>query len=205
MIKKFNEWLNESSINDYEKMESAFDIKKFIDDFENDYDEWFDSIVSKYEDEERKKKSADEKNFNDWLEYELQFEFDNQRNKIKGYIKNGKITLYRKLLVNKNWLDDIIKNKDNVGIYWAWDKGAAEPHAGYGDKNKQTEVTLKTTIKENDVNWKDTLRLALLGFITGDEEDEIRLNKNVKLKIEEIEVEDKKQSLDKIKNIVFKT
>jgi GNAT superfamily N-acetyltransferase len=61
-----------------------------------------------------------------------------------------------------------------VGVYWAWDEEAAQPHWGYGEGAGSVVYTLKAQVGERDIDWKGTI-WANLDPNIGDEEKEIRL------------------------------
>jgi hypothetical protein len=141
--------------------------------------------------------------FKEWLKNLLYEQFNEIGAKLWLLIKdNGKIDLWRILKVDKNWFEHFQKEGKHLGIYWSFDKKAAKPHHGYNQKEKNIEILIKTSVKEEHVNWIDTYRLNLEPC--SEEEKEIRLFKNTPLKIEELYINKKNVDISSIKNKIFK-
>ena len=107
------------------------------------------------------------------------------------------------------WIDSqdsfIVEDKKahkRLGIYWSWDRTAAEAHWGKFDKGYRT-VKLISKIKEKHVDWHDTFELNINPSI-GEAEREIRLFKNTPIKLNAIIVDRKPIDISKIKDKVFR-
>ena len=124
--------------------------------------------------------------FQNWLKYELEYRFDNLKDKFFYLENDGYFTLYRSMLVEDNYLNKLKRGEiKRIGIYWTWDIEKAEPHWGYGDKDKNNDIIFEIKIKAENINWVETFRLNLEHEFMN-EEEEIRLFKNTPLDIKNI-------------------
>jgi len=121
--------------------------------------------------------------FKNWFKYELKYLYDDVLDKLNDIIlPNNTINIWRMLTVDENWINNLIVKGKHLGIYWSWDENSAEAHWGNGG---QKRVTLKSNVREEYVNWDDTIKLNM-NISLGEEEKEIRLFKNTPIKIIEI-------------------
>ncbi len=158
----------------------------------------YDRFIEHYQYEENKididKDEIEETDdFKNWFKYELDYLYDNVIDKLNHIIlSNNTVNIWRMLTVDENWINHLLKKGKHLGIYWSWDENAAEAHWGSGN---QKRITLKSNIKEEYVNWIDTIKLNM-NISLGDEEKEIRLFKNTPIKIDEILNENNENLLD---------
>jgi hypothetical protein len=146
----------------------------------------------------------DTEDFRKWFEYEIEYRFNNAKENLEELIDlNGEISIWRKMMVDENWIEHLEKKGQRLGIYWSWDMNAAEPHWGYNIANKNIEITIESVINENYVNWPPTILANMHPNYS--EEKEIQLFKNTPLKIINIYKDGEKIEISKrIKNKTFK-
>jgi len=126
-------------------------------------------------------------NFQNWFEYELRIRYDDAVDIINDHINSdGTIDIWRMMKVTSEWLENLTGTGKHLGIYWSWEEDAAEAHWGHGGGKY---LTIKSSVREEYVNWEDTIMLNM-NIDLGDEK-EIRLYKNTKLKIEDLEFDGK--------------
>ncbi len=66
--------------------------------------------------------------------------------------EDGSITLWRSIVVPEDWLENGIKERP-IGIYWAHEKAAAEPHWGsFGEGDR--EIVIEARVAIEDVDWQ---------------------------------------------------
>ena len=139
----------------------------------------------------------DEEAFLDWLQYDIKLKLEDlvifYRSQI---IKNGKVTVWRRITVGDSWIDHLSKKGKHLGVYWSWDPDAAEAH--WGDSDKKFSALIEAEVSENGVDWEQTL-IANIQPFTGDDEKEITLNKGVPLKILSIEIDGQPQDISQLK------
>ena len=122
--------------------------------------------------------------FKNWLTYELREKYDDVIERITNNIKpDGTIDIWRRIKVDDIWVNHLIQAGKHLGIYWSWDEHAAEAH--WGDTTKSSNALIKSSIKEEYIDWKSTI-YANMDLSLGEEEKEITLFKNTSLKIEEL-------------------
>ncbi len=143
--------------------------------------------------------------FKKWFIVELEYLYDTATEKLKNIVlPNNTIDIWRMLTVDENWITNLLKKGKHLGVYWAWDKNAAEAHWG---KSNLKKVILKSNVKEEYINWIDTIKLNMDIYL-GEDEKEIRLFKNTPILIKEILDENNNDLLDspeykQIKNKTF--
>ena len=153
-------------------------------------------------DNESDEEIENSKEFKNWYRYELEARLEEALDKISSKIKpDGTIDIWRAMLVAPTWFDHLIKEGQRLGKYWTYEKDAAEPHWGYNDNDKNVLVVLKTSVKEEYVDWFETLRLNTETF---NEEKEIRLFKNTPIKIESLEIDLQPIDLKILKGKIFR-
>jgi tRNA nucleotidyltransferase/poly(A) polymerase len=125
--------------------------------------------------------------FKNWLTYELRARFDDAVDNIKDKIKpDGTIDIWRRIKVDDIWVNHLIQAGKHLGIYWSWDERAAEAH--WGDTAKNSNALIKSSIKEQYIDWNNTID-ANMNLVLGEDEKEITLFKNTSLKIEELYID----------------
>jgi hypothetical protein len=123
-------------------------------------------------------------------------------NDLEDLIENNQIKIYRKISVSNSWTQKLENTERPLGIYWAWEKDAAEAHWGY-DKGLK-EVTLESSVSIDAIDWITTMQLNINPFYN--EEKEIRVIAGTPLKLIAV-YDDKDKSLlltPQIKNKTFK-
>lgn len=82
---------------------------------------------------------------------------------------DGTLTLWRSMVVPADWLENGINDRP-IGIYWAYEKSAAEPHWGSFAKGDR-EIILEGRVALEDVDWRRSICMNA----QCEEEREIRL------------------------------
>jgi len=204
MFKSYRNWLNEGYVQDVKKE----DI------FSKDYDENIRNYVAdneamayayKYENniEGEDSEIVETEDFKKWMEYELENRFNEIKFKLENLSKNGLIKIWREMTVKDNWFEHLQKQGNRLGIYWSYDKNAAEPHWGYNNEEKTIDVLIESSVNVKYINWLDTIKAHMM-ISTGDEEKEIRLFKNTPLKIERLWIDLEEKDISSLKNKIFK-
>ena len=132
-----------------------------------------------------------------WLERDLDIAKENISNNI-NYDSN-KITIYRAMTVDDNWIQHLIAQGKHLGIYWSWDIKSADTH--WGNFNQKNLAIITADIDEKYVNWIHTFELNMHPSL-GDER-EIRLFKNTPLNVKSITVNDQEINLSLFGNKTF--
>lgn len=137
--------------------------------------------------------------FSNWLKYEFEYKFNEQKELYKNIFREngGKMILFRRMKVSKEWIKSLLKNNTELGIYWSYEKDAAEAHWGYSKEGTSETALLQTSVFENQVNWKETF-FANLDPILGEDEKEVRLNKYEEIKLESLWINERKINLNKV-------
>ena len=131
------------------------------------------------------------KEFKNWFVYELRARYGDAVDKITDKIKpDGTIDIWRRITVDdeeNRWINHLADAGKHLGIYWSWDERAAEAH--WGNAARHNDALIKSSIKEEYIDWKNTL-YANMDMSLGEDEKEITLFKNTSLKIEELYIDD---------------
>lgn len=101
-------------------------------------------------------------------------------------IQNGKIPIYRAIVVPDEWFTRFPETGKRLGKWWSWDPESAKPY-GYGGPGG-TEVVFMAEVDEDHVDWVETLTQNL-SYAFGDEgarEREITLFKNTPVKLKNV-------------------
>ena len=88
--------------------------------------------------------------------------------------------------ITKNKVESKKKDYSGIGVYWSWDREAAEPHWGY---DQGEEILLIGEVSEDSINIKQTLLQNM--NMSEYEEKEITLLDNAKVKIIGVEYKGK--------------
>jgi len=144
------------------------------------------------------------KEFQDWLMNELSDRYYDVVRNIRSKIKpDNRIDIWRMMTVENGWVIHLMKEGKHLGIYWSWEENAAEAHWGQSGNNR---VLIKSSIKEENIDWENTVALNM-DINIGEDEKEIRLFKNTPLKIEELYMNNKNiiddLEVSQIKNKTF--
>ena len=129
--------------------------------------------------------------FKNWFTYELRYRYDDAVERITDKIKpNGAIDIWRRITVDdeeNRWINHLADAGKHLGIYWSWDERAAEAH--WGDATKKSDALIKSSIKEEYIDWRNTI-YANMDLSLGEDEKEITLFKNTSIKIEELYIDE---------------
>ena len=201
---RYKDWLNEGHIDDLEPEEIV--TNKYVDIQLND-SFMVELMIATYKDETNHGDLSDDEvlaspDFKEYVKYEFESKFYETRTMLKEFIEDGRIDIWRSLRVSGDWFEHFLKEGKHLGIYWSFSSKAAEPHWGYNDEKKNVDVLIKSSVKEEYVDWVKTLRLNISQ--TSEEEKEIRLFKNTPIKIEELYINKKMIDITKLKEKTFK-
>lgn len=162
------------TVNHYFKDEED-EITLYLENFKSTYEDALDDNIT---DEE----IINSKEFKHFVYKQLEENLSEAITQIEEKIQNGKLILFRQMEVTQEWLENLSYNGKHLGIYWTYDKEAADAYWG---KNKPFTIIISIEIDEKYINWKETLALNMNP--TYSTEKEIRLFKNTPIKINSIE------------------
>ncbi len=94
---------------------------------------------------------------------------------ITWLFKDGHHICYRMITAPETWTPN-----DKIGIYWSWDKEAADAHWGNFDSNNKKWL-IKASISKDNVDWPITIVYNTLSSYQ--DEKEIRIIDDSKVKI----------------------
>jgi hypothetical protein len=139
--------------------------------------------------------------FYDFIKDELEQHLEDAKENIYDKIDyhSNKITLYRAITVDNNWLQHLKTQGKRLGIYWSWDSDGAETH--WGDPSKKNEAVIEAEIDEKYVDWKTTFEMNMNPNFS--EEKEIRLFKNTPIKLKKLTVNDNEIDISIFRNKIF--
>lgn len=128
----------------------------------------------------------DDPDYKEWVEEKIDIEYNKKINELQDLIslEDGTIEIWRAMKVEDDWIEHLLKNGKHLGIYWSYEESGAEPHWGYNNDKRKNDIVLVTKVKEEYVDWINTIRLNVAPLSS--EEKEIRLFKNTPIKIEEL-------------------
>ncbi len=136
---------------------------------------------------------ANTDSFKKWLEYEMQYRFGDLKDKFNRMKSNDMLEIYREMKVPTNWIKSL-KNPTHLGIYWSYDKSAAEAHWGHSG---EVAVLITATVEFEKIDWYETFR-ANLDVSIGEMEKEIRLFEDTSLSNVIIEINSKQINIEEI-------
>ncbi len=119
----------------------------------------------------------DEEHFEEWLKDYV----ENRVTEVIGYLyhnfttENGEIILYRAITAPPTWVAQGGLTSRGLGIFWSWDKDAANTHWGDYSGNHETYL-LQGTASRDEVDWTTTIFAN--ANPSYEEEKEVRLNDN---------------------------
>jgi hypothetical protein len=160
-------------------------------------------IECDFEDEEQIAEIKDSADFKNYVKYDLEYKFDETVHNLASHITDGKVSMWRVILVKPEWIQHLSQYGGRLGIYWSFEKNAAEPHWGFKSQEKPHYALMQISVKEEYIDWISTVE-ANIRPDTGEEEKEITLFKNTPIKISAIWIDDKPQDISKIKDKTFK-
>lgn len=176
--------------------------KKYLNSLKNDnifedFEDWYKSHYGITDEDD----VTDSEEFLDFIKNQFEENFETAKERIYYLINDiEKLTIYRAITVDDNWLEHLRKQGKRLGVYWAWDETAIETH--WGDYNKKNIAILEVEIDQKYVDWITTFELNSHPYYT--EEKEIRLYKNTPIRLKSIKINNKKIKLDNIlKNKIF--
>ena len=155
-----------------------------------------------YRDIERFKKNTGQESDLDPKDIDIE-RFDRVKEKIAGFIRGGKIKIYRGVNSVEPFTEKLLK-KGVLGKSWTYDMGSARSYRGndYGD-----DYIIQSEIDERYIDWDATIALNTID-VRGNFEREIRMVKGTPIKIERVYLMDGKmlRQLDdsEIKDKTFK-
>jgi hypothetical protein len=119
---------------------------------------------------------------------------------------NSTIDIFRTITVNDDYINHLDKQGSHLGVYWSWDESASEAH--WADPTKNSTALIKSNVAISYIDWSTTI-LANMNP-TYQEEKEIRLFKNIPLKIKSIDFNNGKNwdtdiDISKLNNKIFKS
>ena len=195
--------LNEASFHSFDNDVILNDkyVRNFInsDDAADNLLDWY--IESNDLDEDDRENIRLSQDFFDFIKDELERHLEDAKENIYDKIDyhSNKITLYRAITVDDNWLQHLKTQGKRLGIYWSWDSSGAESY--WGDPSKKNEAVLETEIDEKYVDWKTTFEMNMHPFYL--DEKEIRLFKNTPIQIKSIKINDKEIDISILGNKIF--
>lgn len=196
--------LNEASFHSFKNSDILTDkyIKNFIktDDAVDRLLDWY--IESNKLDSDNKDSIMLSQDFYEYIREELDRNLEDAKENIYDKIdyNSNKLTLYRAITVDDNWLNHLKVQGKRLGIYWSWDRSGAETHWGYGGSHKNVAV-IESEIDEKYVDWRTTFELNMHPDYS--EEKEIRLFKNTPIQIKSININGKIVDISILGNKTF--
>ncbi len=127
---------------------------------------------------------------NEWVDGYFDSKIYDMAYTLNDLIDDGYIKIWREITAKKNW-----KPSDrNLGVYWSWDKRAADAH---WSENKSGYVTwlIESVAHVDQVDWNATIALNLAPSL-GEDEKEIRLKEGVEVPIVALWREGKPVAID---------
>jgi hypothetical protein len=128
----------------------------------------FDYNIENNRDEDDDISDEDQADFKEFVLDWCRDTLHNSYYKFQHLFKDGVITLYRVITAPVDWKPD----ERHPGIYWSWDKHAAEAH--WGDfRQGNVKWRMTTQVKSEDIDWDATLLMN--ANPSYEEEREIRI------------------------------
>lgn len=202
-IHEYLKFINEASFHSFDNDDILND--KYIKNFINN-DDIVDNLLDRYIeynnlDENDKETIRLSEEFYEYIKDELYRHLEDAKENIYDKInyRSNKITIFRAITVDNNWLQHLKTQGKRLGIYWSWSSDGAETH--WGDPTKKNEAVIEAEIDEKYVDWKTTFEMNM--HPNFHEEKEIRLFKNTTIQIKSIKINDKEIDISILKNKVF--
>ncbi len=157
-----------------------------------------------YKDEYEEVNASDIENldlFKEYLKDEIRYDVKDSLSIIDKLISNNTINIYRAIRVDLTWTDDLFNNKvKDLGVYWSWDKDAAESHWGH-NTSKIHNILLCGVVDVKYIDWLETISMNASPIYF--QEREIRLNENSPVIINEVYFNNKLLPNDSYKGKIF--
>jgi hypothetical protein len=195
--------LNEASFHSFDNDDILNDkyIKNFInsEDVADNLLDWY--IESNDLDEEDKETIRLSQDYYEYIKDVLYRLLEDAKENIYDKIDyhSNKITLFRAITVDDNWLQHLKTQGKRLGIYWSWCGDGAVTH--WGDYSKKNEAIIEVDIDEKYVDWKTTFEMNMHPNYS--DEKEIRLFKNTPIQIKSIKINHKEIDISILGNKVF--
>lgn len=116
--------------------------------------------------------------FEDWLLRYVDERYGEAWGNIAHHMVGDRLPVYRVITAPADWTPDPNRHP---GVYWSWDKRAAQAHCGEF-KPGHVQWMMEAIVSVDDVDWYETYCLNVGDL--GDDEKEIRLKQNVPVTIE---------------------
>lgn len=208
MLTNFYQFINEKYMHDFDASDVVTDkyVKDFISNNSDTYYQYYLNEKGLDEDENDLNDIVNSRDYFLFVKNELKINFEKAQDEIYSnldYLNRDYFKIYREIHVDSKWIDNLSTNVKRLGIYWTYDKSKAEAYWGH-DKFKDISVIITAAIKDNQVNWVETLQQNTDMFFS--HEKEIRLFKNTPIQIIEILVDGESLDLEAygIENKLFK-
>jgi len=132
-------------------------VKHFIDEDSSQLLDYF--IEENDLDETKEDEIRSSSDFYNFIYNELEEHYITAHENIYDRIDDSvnKITIYRVITVQDNWINHLKKQGKRLGIYWSWDSDAAEAH--WGDSKRKNETIIEVDIDEKYVDWITTFKM----------------------------------------------
>jgi len=171
-------------------------------DFIDHYLERYIEINDLTEDENEVRNSHD---FREHIENGLRVNLEEASSDINSMINHdGMITIYRMMRVDGNWITHLKSQGKRLGIFWSWEKDAADAHWGeWNSPVKNNTAIIEVSINEKYVDWIDTFELNIHPYYS--DEKEIRLFKNTPLNIKSISIDGESVDISSLDDKIFKS
>jgi hypothetical protein len=193
--------LNEASFHSFDNDDILNDkyIQNYINIYSSGLLHWY--MQSNDLEDEDEDVVLNSEEFYDFIKDELEQHLEDAKENIYDKIDyhSNKITLYRAITVDDDWLHHLKTQGKRLGIYWSWDDSGAETH--WGDTSKKNVAIMVTEIDEKYVDWKTTFEMNMNPNFS--EEKEIRLFKNTPIKLKKLIVNDNEIDISILGNKVF--
>ncbi len=145
----------------------------------------------------RNRKRLDKGVFDKAYEYFYDEMKDEYEALLKSYSNEYKfpMSVFRSLYLPHDSVDSLLKDRKlmnrlvkEIGVYWAKTRKEAYSYWHETGKTNENNFIFEAMIKENDINWSRTLDYNLHPELS--EEKEVRLNKNTKIQVTNIYLND---------------
>lgn len=110
-----------------------------------------------------------------------------------------KLTIYRAITVDDNWLNHLKTQGKRLGVYWSWESDGTETH--WGNYSKKNVAIIEVDINQKYVDWHRTLEQNAHPYYS--DEKEITLFKNTSLMIKSISINDEKIDISALDGKTF--
>lgn len=166
-IAKLKEIISDSNMSSHQVVSEYTDSDPFDDEEEDDFANQSHTFNELLQD-------AD---FVVWLDNWCRDKIEDSYYNFSHLIRNDHMVCYRMITAPTTWKPDSSKH---LGIYWSWDKNAADAHWGnFNDGDVKWLITAKIPV--SSIEWDTTLAMNASDDFS--EEKEIRIHENAPLEI----------------------